>query len=190
MTKDPDDISGAFERPEDGKYWEEYRKGTLFESEDPATPGMRIVDAIKDYSSGQEETTIINPVTTDNEPIYFGSTPTYSFPNVEQPQAMENGTKHDQEKPRMELLDAEWLEDVARVMTFGAKKYADHNWRSGLRVSRLIGAALRHLMAILRGEDIDKETNLSHASHLSCCAMFLFWTLTHRKDLDDRWGAR
>lgn len=39
----------------------------LFESPDPATPGMRKVDAVKDYSSGKEETMIINDVKVEND---------------------------------------------------------------------------------------------------------------------------
>jgi hypothetical protein len=95
--------------------------------------------------------------------------------------------KFDEDKPPMALLDSEFLEGVAKVMGFGAKKYAAHNWRNGIAVSRLVSAALRHLAAINRGENNDQETNLQHAYHLGCCAMFLAWMLEHRKDYDDRW---
>ena len=101
-----------------------------------------------------------------------------------------SGTKFDQDKPRVDLLDTEWLEEVGRVMGFGAKKYAAHNWRSGISISRLLGAALRHLFAIVRGEDIDSESGFSHIGHLSCTAMFLYWTLKYRKDLDDRYKSK
>lgn len=97
------------------------------------------------------------------------------------------GQKFDQEKPRMDLLDPEFLEDVARVLTFGAAKYAAHNWRSGIHTSRIIAAAYRHLGAINKGEDIDPESGLPHAAHLGCCVQFLSWTLKHRPDMDDRW---
>lgn len=97
------------------------------------------------------------------------------------------GTKYDQDKPRMELLDSEWLEEVAWVLTFGARKYAADNWRGGISIRRLLGAALRHLFAVVRGEDRDPESGLTHVGHLSCCAMFLYWTLKHKPELDDRW---
>ncbi len=100
------------------------------------------------------------------------------------------GTKYDDNKPRMELIDAEWLEEVANIMGFGAKKYAAHNWRAGISVSRLLGAALRHLFAVVRGEDTDPESGYSHLGHLSCCTMFLYWTLKHRPELDDRYKKR
>lgn len=82
------------------------------------------------------------------------------------------GTKYDDGKPRMDLLDASALEGLAQVLTFGAKKYADHNWRGGINLSRVFGAMLRHAFAILRGERIDLESRLPHIDHLGCCWMF------------------
>jgi hypothetical protein len=70
------------------------------------------------------------------------------------------GTKHDQDKPRMELLSVPFIEGVSQVLAFGAKKYGEHNWRKGISQSRLIGAALRHTFAFLRGEDKDAESGL------------------------------
>jgi hypothetical protein len=95
------------------------------------------------------------------------------------------GVKFDQDKPRMELLDSYAIEQLAKVLSFGAKKYAAHNWRKGLSKSRLIGAALRHLFAYLGGQDTDPETGLSHVAHAMCCCMFLLG-LEHRPELDDR----
>lgn len=96
------------------------------------------------------------------------------------------GVKFDYGKPPMHLLDSYAIEQLARVLEFGAKKYAEHNWRKGIAKTRLIAAALRHLFAYLRGEDTDPETGLSHAAHAMCCCMFLLG-LEHRKDLDDRY---
>lgn len=97
------------------------------------------------------------------------------------------GTKHDSGKPRMELLDRDLIEEIAKVLTFGAQKYDAHNWRKGLVVSRLLGACLRHVFAFLAGEDNDPESGLSHLGHAGCCLMFAMWTVRHKPDLDDRW---
>lgn len=97
------------------------------------------------------------------------------------------GLKYDSEKPRMDLLDPLFLEDVAKVLTFGANKYAAHNWREGIYYSRLIAAAYRHLGAINRGEDIDPESGLPHTAHLGCCIQFLNWMMRTKPELDDRW---
>lgn len=99
------------------------------------------------------------------------------------------GVKHDEEKPPLALLDPEFLEGVARVLGFGAKKYAAHNWRHGINYSRLISASYRHLGAINKSEDIDEESGLPHAYHLGCCVMFLASMMKTRPDLDDRWKA-
>jgi hypothetical protein len=97
------------------------------------------------------------------------------------------GLKFDTGKPPIELLDPEWLDGVAQVLAFGAKKYAAHNWRKGIQVTRLLGGIFRHGFAILRGEDIDPESGLPHVHHLACGAMFLSWMMQHRKEMDDRW---
>ena len=100
---------------------------------------------------------------------------------------MTEGLKYDKDKPRMDLLDPDYLEGVAGVLTFGARKYAAHNWRNGIDVSRLIAASYRHLGAINRGEDIDPESGLPHVHHLGCCTQFLSWMLANKPEHDDRW---
>ena len=97
--------------------------------------------------------------------------------------------KYDGEKPRMDLLDAQALEGLAAVLTFGAKKYAAHNWRKGITTSRLLAALLRHTFAIMRGEDIDPESKLPHIDHVGCCWMFLSHGMKNplHKHLDDRY---
>jgi len=87
----------------------------------------------------------------------------------------------------MDLLDAQAIEGLASVLTFGAKKYAAHNWRSGIHNSRLVAALLRHTFAILRGEYIDAESGLPHIDHIGCCWMFLSNNMKNRPDLNDLW---
>jgi hypothetical protein len=94
--------------------------------------------------------------------------------------------KHDFDKLPVELLDPLWLEAVAEVLGFGARKYAAHNWRKGFKHTRLLGAALRHLLAWQRGQDLDPESGLPHLAHASCCLMFLTNLTQTRPDLDDR----
>jgi hypothetical protein len=99
----------------------------------------------------------------------------------------EYGIKNDAGKPPLSLLDRHALEQIAQVLAFGAEKYNPDNWRGGIRHRRLIDAALRHLLAIADGEDIDPESGLLHAAHLGCCTMFLLWMQANRPDLDDRY---
>lgn len=97
--------------------------------------------------------------------------------------------KFDEEKPRMELLDPYAMEQLALVLTFGAKKYEPWNWTKGLAFSRLLGAAFRHLFAWAKGEDLDPESGLSHLAHAMCCIMFLISMTQRHPELDDREGA-
>lgn len=102
--------------------------------------------------------------------------------------AQPTGRKDDTEKPPLQLLDPLAMEGVAKVLAFGARKYAEHNWRGGIAYSRLIGAIMRHTAAINRGEDIDPESGLPHVDHLGCSVMFLSNMQKTRKDLDDRFS--
>ena len=89
---------------------------------------------------------------------------------------MTGGQKHDAEKPRMDLLPFEALEEVAKVLTFGAEKYADNNWQKvDCAEARYTAALLRHLVAIRRGEKRDAESGLLHAAHMATNALFLLW---------------
>lgn len=84
----------------------------------------------------------------------------------------QEGVKHDNGKPEFRLIPQQALEDVAKVMSYGAKKYAPDNWR---RVpnghDRYIDAALRHINAHLRGEQLDEESGETHLAHAVCSLM-------------------
>ena len=53
----------------------------------------------------------------------------------------EEGKKFDEGKVRVDLIPTESLFAVAEVLTFGASKYGEHNWRKGMAWSRLYAAA-------------------------------------------------
>ncbi len=96
------------------------------------------------------------------------------------------GVKHDQGKPPISLINRRALEEEARVMAFGATKYAAHNWRKGILASRLLDAALRHILAYADGENVDPETGLSHLAHARCCLAFQIELEHTHPNLDDR----
>lgn len=103
----------------------------------------------------------------------------------------ELGTKYDVGKPQISLVVPELLTGVAEVLTFGANKYGAYNWAGGLRYSRVFSALMRHLWAWWGGEELDKETGLSHLSHAACNIMFLIYMGTHGKykSFDDRFAG-
>ena len=81
--------------------------------------------------------------------------------------------KADADKLRMELIPTSVLKSLARVLTFGAKKYKANSWQQ-VEVSRYVGALLRHLVAYLDDPyGIDSESGLAHSEHLLCNAAFI-----------------
>ena len=88
----------------------------------------------------------------------------------------DGATKYDADKPKMELLPLIALYEVAKVLTFGAKKYAPWGWQSVPQgKERYTAALLRHLTLIQEGEEYDEESGLLHISHVACNALFLVW---------------
>lgn len=86
---------------------------------------------------------------------------------------LQEGVKYDSEKNRLDLISPYFIEEMSKVLTYGAKKYEEHNWLKGIKYSRCFGAMLRHIYAWWRGEINDPETGLHHLAHAACCLMFL-----------------
>jgi hypothetical protein len=99
-----------------------------------------------------------------------------------------SGMKFDEGKPPLALISRTALEEEARVMAYGVEKYGLHQWRAGMDFSRLMDATLRHVYAFADGEDLDKETGLSHLAHARCCLAFLLEYQGKSLGKDDRYG--
>lgn len=98
----------------------------------------------------------------------------------------QEGMKFDDTKPPLELISPLALDELAKVLGFGAKKYEPYNWAKGIRYTRVLGAILRHVFAYLRGESKDPESGLSHIAHAMCGCMFLLHYEKMRPEFDDR----
>ncbi len=101
----------------------------------------------------------------------------------------EKANKADEGKVPLDLISSIALMELGKVLQMGARKYDAHNWRKGLPWSRIIAAAMRHLVAYNGGETRDPESGLSHAAHAMCCFMFLLEYERTRPELDDRYQA-
>lgn len=83
------------------------------------------------------------------------------------------GMKHDSAKPQMDLLldFSLALQEIGKVATYGANKYAPGNW---LLVEgaerRYMAALLRHLMQS-KTEGQDQETGIDHLAHVAWNAL-------------------
>jgi hypothetical protein len=67
------------------------------------------------------------------------------------------------------------LEEMVKVLEFGAKKYAPNKWKKGLTISSINNSLVRHVLALYKGERFDKESNVSHYGHILCNLMFMSW---------------
>lgn len=83
------------------------------------------------------------------------------------------GRKDDSDKLRYDLIPISALEGLAEVMTYGANKYGEHNYRM-VDKERYVAALFRHLIAYRKGEDNDQESGFHHLKHaLSNIAIIL-----------------
>lgn len=101
---------------------------------------------------------------------------------------MTKGKKFDSEKAPMDLLPYESLEEIAKVLAAGEKKYGTANWTGGIEMRRLISASMRHLGQFNSGEDFDEETGTLHLANSACNLLFAIWMYKNRPDLDNRWA--
>jgi len=84
------------------------------------------------------------------------------------------GRKDDAGKLRHTLLSATAVDEVLRVLEFGASKYGAGNWKQVDNMhTRYMNAALRHVASYREGHVLDKETGLNHLAHAICCLVFI-----------------
>jgi len=89
---------------------------------------------------------------------------------------IETGRKDDKGKIRMDLLPFECLDEVAKILTFGAEKYSPDGWQKVENgKERYEAALLRHFSAYKQGEQNDPESGFSHLAHVATNALFLIW---------------
>ncbi len=85
-----------------------------------------------------------------------------------------DGRKDDMGKSRFDLLPVSAVEQIVKVLNFGAQRYADDNWQKVPNLEARYYAALqRHLTAWRQGELVDEDSGLPHLAHAGCCLLFL-----------------
>lgn len=89
---------------------------------------------------------------------------------------MTEGRKNDKGKPDLSLVPLVALVEEARGFMLGEQKYGRYNYLRGMESSRLVAAALRHILAWECGEDTDPESGASHLGHARCCLAMLLHT--------------
>lgn len=79
------------------------------------------------------------------------------------------------------------IKGLSYVCDKGAVKYKRYNWKKGLPFTEVADSLLRHLTAVLDGEDYDPEDGIPHIDRVVWNALALseYWR-TH-PELDDRY---
>ena len=97
------------------------------------------------------------------------------------------GVKKDEGKVRWSLLPWDALQEVVKVLEFGAKKYSDRNWEKGMDWDRLFDADLRHKVDWWqKKEDNAQDSQLHHLAHSVCDGLFLLAYVLRNKGKDTR----
>lgn len=99
----------------------------------------------------------------------------------------EKGLRFNEGKTRIDLVPPSAILALSDVLTAGAKKYAEHNWRKGMEWSKPYASAMRHMIKFWSGEDIDPETGLPHLAHAMTNMVFLIEYMEKHKQYDDRY---
>lgn len=88
------------------------------------------------------------------------------------------------DKLRWDLLPMEEIEDIVKVYHAGAKKYGPNNWQNlDNGFERYRAAMFRHLMEYMKGERVDKETNVHHLAAAAWNEITMLWYDKHGKGL-------
>ena len=88
----------------------------------------------------------------------------------------ETAARFDSGKLRYDLIPPYVLDELAKIYTYGAKKYHPDNYLKGMDWRKVLGPALRHLYAWCRGSKKDLESGHSHLAHCiwNLCTLMIY----------------
>lgn len=86
------------------------------------------------------------------------------------------GLRYNTGKPRYDLLPPDALDELVKVYTIGAEKYADRNWEKGFPWMSCYGSMMRHIQAWARGEDLDVGPNGESGAYPDDPSIHMRWT--------------
>ena len=80
----------------------------------------------------------------------------------------ERSMRYNSGKPDYSLIPLASLKEAAKVLEYGATKYAVDNWRKPTNWRVSYACLMRHMAAWQSGEDLDPESGFSHLGHAAC----------------------
>jgi hypothetical protein len=84
--------------------------------------------------------------------------------------------KNDMGKLEWEMMPEEALEEVMKVLQFGANKYGKWNWLDNANeaeYTRIMNAIERHFKKFKKGQDLDEESSLPELAHVIVNCLFI-----------------
>lgn len=104
---------------------------------------------------------------------YYIKSPTEEIKGYVIGQEQLPGTKYDNDKLQYSLVPAYALQEIARNLTIGLKKYKERdNWKKVPEAKqRYLDALYRHLEAHRRGEIFDPDSSVQDMPHLAAVAV-------------------
>lgn len=96
---------------------------------------------------------------------------------------VEDFMKFDTEKLRYDLVPPSAIEGLAKVVTHGARKYKENNWRKG-EIARYEAALMRHFIAWRKGEQFDLDSGFHHMEHILTNAAFILELQNAQADIN------
>lgn len=98
--------------------------------------------------------------------------------------------RYNKGKPEFSQLPPEFILELAKLLTDSAKKYSKWNYALGQSYCMAGDSLMRHVLALMAGEDIDPESEHHHALHIAAGAMIIWTTYKYQvenhPELDDR----
>ena len=80
----------------------------------------------------------------------------------------ERSLRYNTGKPDYSLIPLASMKEAAKVLEYGATKYAVDNWRKPTNWRVSYACLMRHMAAWQSGEDLDPESGFSHLGHAAC----------------------
>jgi hypothetical protein len=111
----------------------------------------------------------------DSRPVHLKSTNVFSeycykklfVPGITPAEDSDKGLRYNEGKSRVDLIPPDALLEVGKIYTYGANKYAPHNWEKGMNYSDMYASLQRHLLQFWDGETLDPESNQHHLTSVA-----------------------
>ena len=171
-TREEDSKSSIIPKVSDTITKEEYYGVDEFDDMEPAEitiddeqNTMNIDLNLNAYTDFTDQEFLIDKVIVDGRPLN-------TLLSSEEPLILSQGMKFDKNKPDYSLLPFAAVDEVVKVLTYGAAKYDRFNWEK-VEAVRYQAATMRHFSTHMQGEKIDPESGISHLAHAICSLLYL-----------------